>query len=376
MNSTSGITILVKPVSSKCNLACSYCFYKDAVKHRNSQSEATMDSEISTDLVKQAFSIEESFVSFIFQGGEPLLAGLDYYYNFLRLVKKYNIKNIPVFYSIQTNGTLITDEWIHLFQTNDWLVDLSLDGCQEDHDFSRSDKSGKGSFLDVMKAINALKLAKVNYNILAVVTSENYQNISNTYRFFKDQGFTHLQFISCLDFLDNDNILTLSPLQWAAFQIELFDLWYKDWISGEYTSIRHFDNYINLMNGYSADSCAQNGVCGSYFVCENDGTIYPCDYFCLDETKLGMIQEDTLQDMQKNDKYQQFLAESLLIETYCISCPYYSVCRGGCKKDRTADLNANYYCEGYKIFFKAVWSRMQMISKQARNGYAGRTHDK
>jgi uncharacterized protein len=247
-------------------------------------------------------------------------------------------------------------------------VGVSLDGQKNENDQARINKNGNSSFDEVIKGINILKKEKVLFNILSVVTSANYQNISSTYSFFKSQGLDYIQFIPCLFFINKDNPLTLLPSQWLTFQKELFNLWYEDFNKGIYISIRHFDNYVNLLNHHPADGCAFNGTCGQYVVCESNGDLYPCDFYCLDSYKLGNIQNDKLTEVFNNIIYKNFTNESLLISNNCNGCLYKSLCRGGCKKDRENDYLTNRFCSSTKEFFDYSFTRIKIIADKAKKG--------
>lgn len=326
-----------------------------------------MSAEIVEKLIGEVFSSAPQFVSFVFQGGEPLLAGLPFYLNFIESVSKQNKKNVPVFYSIQTNGTLITEEFSHFFHKNDWLVGISLDGQAGVNDRARFFENGKGAFQATMKGIARLKQASVRFNILSVVTSANYMNAKETYSFFKKEGFEFLQFVPCLDFIDGTNSWKLQPAQWLHFQSVLFDLWYEDILHGNYVSIRWFDNLINLLNGHRPDSCASEGICGGYFVCESNGDIYPCDFYCLDDYKLGNIGQNKWSEISTQTTYHRFISDSLSIHEKCSSCQYYRLCRGGCRKEREKDLLSHSFCEVYKAFFDYAIKRLLVVAECAQN---------
>src|SRR3712207_4965939 len=193
------LSMLIKPASSNCNLRCTYCFYYDICNNREIKSFGMMKLNLLETIVKRAFNEAEQNCTFAFQGGEPTLVGIDFYREFINFVKKYNTRNINVFYSIQTNGTTINEDWAKFFKENNFLVGISLDGTKEIHDKYRLDTNKKGSFNKIMSNIQILNKYKVEYNILTVVNKNTSRHIDKIYKFFKKQDFRFLQFIPCLD---------------------------------------------------------------------------------------------------------------------------------------------------------------------------------
>ncbi len=356
------ISIMIKPASGLCNLRCEYCFYHDVTENRSVPYFGIMSNDTADKLIKKAMHFADGCgISFAFQGGEPLIAGIDYFRNFVKNIRKNNVKNSPIYLSIQTNGTLITDEWARLFKEYGFLVGLSLDGDFDGNKF-RVDKNNESTFQKVISAAELLRKYDVDFNILTVLTGYCADNIERIYGFFKEKEFRYLQFIPCLrPFGDkSDSELYMTAEQYGNFLIKCFNLYLRDYINGQYTSVRYFDNLVNLYRGNSAEQCGMCGYCMHQFVAESNGNIYPCDFYCLDEWLLGNINDsDTdFNTMAHCERAIDFLKESLDMPKKCKSCNYYFLCRGGgCKRSR-ADRD---YCEAYKKFFSKCLTQFKIF---------------
>ncbi|MDO4765988.1 MAG: anaerobic sulfatase maturase [Eubacteriales bacterium] len=354
------IHLLIKPASSACNMACSYCFYNDVAANRLCAFKGMMSEALLEDLVRDALEYADGVCGFTFQGGEPTLVGLDFYRKLVELQKKYNYKNVRVHNSIQTNGMNLPEEWAKFFHQHQFLVGVSLDGLKELHDGYRYDKMGKGTFDRILKTIERLNRHKVAYNILSVVTGKNAAHIEETYRFFRSQGFEYLQFIPCLEpFAEEKGSVeySLGIEEYQFFLTKIFDLWFEDLKKGKYISIRHLDNWIGILLGRAPEACSMQGRCSIQFVVEANGEVYPCDFYVLDEWILGKIGENTLAEMERSDKAKRFLMESVPLPEECKTCRYVQLCRNGCKRERAVmdekEAAKLYYCRAIKGFFRS-----------------------
>lgn len=362
------INVLIKPVSSSCNLRCSYCFYRDIAENRKIYNYGIMKDEVLEVLVKKVFEYGDHFVGFVFQGGEPTIIGIDFYKRLIDLQKKYNLKKIKVNNAIQTNGIAIDAEWAQFLSRNDFLVGISLDGPKDIHDCNRIDANEKGSFNRVQKAIGFLNKYKVEFNILCVVTKLVATHTDMVYNFFSKKGFEYLQFIPCLDELNKEpggNKYSLTPEDYGIFLKRLFDLWYKDFIEGRKVSIRLFDNIIRILLGYPPESCDMMGRCSANIVVESDGSIYPCDFYVTDEWKMGNILDDNFQDILHGEKAMDFIKISKKIFELCKKCSFFNICRGGCRRNyepiKNGILKENYFCSSYKSFYEYALPRFYEI---------------
>ena len=304
------LNFLIKPASGLCNMRCRYCFYEDETNLREGGNSGIMALDTADTLIEGAFAAldEGGMVTFAFQGGEPTLAGLLYFEHFVAKVKETNRKNAAVHYAIQTNGLALNGDWAKFFRENGFLVGVSLDGDKAIHDFLRPDAAGKDTWSRVSKNLSLLQKEKVEVNLLCVVSRQCAKHPAKVYRSLQKLG-GYLQFIPCLDPLESERgsmPYSLTPTLYGDFLCALFDEWFRDFAAGKYTSIRLFDDYIHLAMGLPAGTCSTSGTCGAYLVVEGDGTLYPCDFYCLDDWKLGRLGEVSLIDAMEGDTAQKF----------------------------------------------------------------------
>lgn len=363
------ISLLIKPASGACQYRCRYCFYADVMNNREISNYGNMTSDTLETLVKRAMNYAEGSVSFAFQGGEPTLAGLDFYKELIRLEKKYN-RGLQVFNSIQTNGGLIDDEWAKFLSENHFLVGLSLDGTRELHNKYRKNAMGEGTYERTLKAAELFQKHGVEFNILCVVNDDIASHPTKTYEAIR--RFRFLQFIPCIDDFDSEErMFSPSAENYGNFLIETFKLYLRDIQKREYVSVRSFDNYVQMLKGRRPESCSMTGRCTCYFVIEGNGDVYPCDFYVLDKWKLGNIRENDFRTMLKSEKAQEFVASSVYMHPDCRTCRHYSMCRGGCRRDREPFDDQNRpgksrYCESYKMFFKACGEDLRALAGSIR----------
>ena len=353
-------SILIKPTSANCNMNCSYCFYKCLSSNREQYSKGFMSEETLEELVRQAIAYADGSLTFAFQGGEPTLAGINFYKKALELQKKYNTKHLYIENTIQTNGLLIDDAWAKFLAENHFLVGLSLDGPRKLHDCYRKDTEGNGTFERLMETVNLFVRYRVDYNVVSVITNETAKKASFLYKFWKRNGFPFIQFIPCMDeehrrIPDAEkSCFAVEPVQYGRFLCEIFDLWYADFKQGTAMDIRMFSNLAQIAAGFQAEECGMNGCCNCYFAVEGDGSVYPCDFYCMDEWKLGTV-ADGFAFLFASDKSKEFMLTSHHVAEKCKICPYFTLCRGGCRRWRESLLNeklpVNKLCPAYELFF-------------------------
>ena len=366
------ISVLIKPASSLCNMACEYCFYKDVASHRNVADLGIMDYVTHENLVKNAMSYAQGSVSFAFQGGEPTLAGLGFFQRHIELCKKYSRSNVKIFNSLQTNGYIIDETWAEFFFENKFLVGLSLDGPKEIHDFYRKDRKGEGTFNRIRKTINIFDRFGVEYNLLCVVTESVAKNANKVLNFFINSGFDFLQFIPCLDGFEREQQeWSLSPSSYADFLIKSFIKYYSCFLKKKFLSIRNFDNYISLLLGRPAENCGMNGVCSCYFVVEGNGSVYPCDFYVTDKYCAGNVNLNSFEDIARSEIFSKFIKKSLPVSEECKDCKWFSLCRGGCRRYREPFSNEkpslNFYCQSYKSFFNECGEQLKDMANSILN---------
>ncbi|NLW79627.1 MAG: anaerobic sulfatase maturase [Ruminococcaceae bacterium] len=367
------LSLLIKPVSGSCNMRCQYCFYADVAAAREMPNRGMMRISTLEHIVRRAFEEAEEFVSFGFQGGEPMLAGRPYYQALINLAEKHNPRGVPAAYSIQTNGTLIDAEWAGFFAENNFLVGLSIDGDKRVHNLLRPNAAGDTTHRACLNAADMLARAGADFNVLSVVSKQFAAHPDAAWRFYKDNGFRFIQLIACLDGLGQehgDNPFSLDADSYGRFLCRFFDLWYADFIQGDYLSVRAFDNWVRMLMGQQPENCGMLGHCQAYPVIEADGSVYPCDFYVLDAYKLGDVAVDTFASMLAGEAAQRFEAPGKVIRDECLGCEYYVICRGGCRRDREplqeGAPSLNVHCAAYKQFFAHALPRMTDIAARMR----------
>lgn len=358
------LNILIKPSSGLCNLRCSYCFYCDEMKNRGVESYGFMSLDTLECVIKKALEYSDNACTIAYQGGEPTLRGLDFFKKSVDLQRKYNTRKIKIHNAIQTNGVGLTDEFVLFLKENNFLVGISLDGTEFTHNYFRKTPSGDPTFKDVEYSINKLQENHVDFNILTVVNAMTSKHISEIYRLYKAMDLQYLQFIPCLNPIGEEEIrypFTLSTKDYSKFLKTLFDAWYLDIKKCHYVHIQQFENYIQMILGYPPEICGMSGVCGYQYVIEANGEVYPCDFYVLDNYRLGNLVEESFENIDIKRKHLGFVEESLSLPQECLKCKYLHMCRGGCKRNRdiiTSDLLAkNHFCTAFYDFFDYSYER-------------------
>lgn len=319
-------------------------------------SEATLKNVIRKTMLRA-----EGTACYTFQGGEPTLRGLDFFEKVLFYQKQYNKKGVQVYNSLQTNGLFMDETWCRFLRENRFLTGISLDGIQKTHDACRhSRKDNAPTFDRICKSIALLETHHVEFNILTVVNQTVAQNIQEIYAFYKRQKWNYQQYIACLDPLKEphgQNSYSIPSESYGQFLTELFRLWYKDWKKNRQPYIRQFENYIAILLGQFPESCDQRGTCSIQYAVEADGSVYPCDFYMTDEYRLGNFNERRLDEIDAKRREISFLERSLLLDQSCKLCTYYSLCKGGCQRNRDWNPETktyqNYFCQSYRMFFDA-----------------------
>ena len=383
--------IMTKPAGSSCNLACEYCYY---LEKKNLYKDASADRrhDMSDDMLERFIKMyieSQSMPQILFSwhGGETLMRPLSFYKKVIELQKKYG-GGLVIDNSIQTNGTLLTDEWCRFFKDNNWLVGVSVDGPQEFHDEYRRNNIGAPSFHKVMRGINLLKKHGVEWNALAVVNDFNADYPLDFYHFFKEIECRYIQFTPIVERIiphtDGRTLaspmdahdapladFSVSPAQWGEFLCTIFDEWVKNDV-GQYF-IQLFDSTLANWAGVQPGVCTMARTCGHAGVMEFNGDVYSCDHFVFPEYKLGNIREKTLVEMMYSDRQQKFGTDKYdSLPGQCRRCKYLFACNGECPKNRftvTADgePGLNYLCEGYYRFFEHVAPYMDFMKNELDN---------
>ena len=377
--------VMLKPAGAHCNLACKYCYYLEKNKLYPTAQRHLMSDEMLEQFTREYIEAQTmSQVLFTWHGGEPLLRSIDFYRKALSLQQKYaggrRIDNV-----IQTNGTLLTDEWCEFFAQNHWLVGISIDGPQPYHDHYRLTAAGKPSWQKVMQGIKLLKKHGVEWNAMAVVNAYNVNHPLEFYRFFKENGCQFLQFTPIVERLtrheDGRTLASLAdkneiPLseasvtseQWGYFLCAIFDEWVRKDVGKIFVEI--FDCTLANWMGISPGICAYSKECGHAGVMEHNGDVYSCDHFVFPEYKLGNIRDHSLIDMLYGEQQQEFsrLKHSSL-PRQCKECDMEFACHGECPKnrfmkDKYGDSGLNYLCPGYYHYYQHVAPYMDYMKQE------------
>lgn len=377
--------VMLKPAGAHCNLACKYCYYLEKNKLYPTAQRHLMSDEMLEQFTREYIEAQTmNQVLFTWHGGEPLLRSIDFYRKALSLQQKYaggrRIDNV-----IQTNGTLLTNEWCEFFAQNHWLVGISIDGPQPDHDHYRLTAAGKPSWKKVMQGIKLLKKHGVEWNAMAVVNAYNANHPMEFYRFFKENGCQFLQFTPIVERLtrhedgrtlaslaDKDEIslseASVVPEQWGYFLCAIFDEWVRKDVGKIFVEI--FDCTLANWMGISPGICAYSKECGHAGVMEHNGDVYSCDHFVFPEYKLGNIRDHSLIDMLYGEQQQEFsrLKHSSL-PRQCKECDMEFACHGECPKnrfmkDKYGDSGLNYLCPGYYHYYQHVAPYMDYMKQE------------
>lgn len=363
------IQILIKPASASCDLRCRYCFYKDEVQYREKGGCGKMAPEVAEAVIRKGLAAAKDCV-FAFQGGEPTLAGLSFFREFADRAEKYKGEGQRVFYSVQTNGYRLNEEWADFFAEKGFLVGVSLDGVRKTHDANRKTCDGSGTFEKVFENIKMMQERKVQVNILCVLNRQTAERIEAIYRFFMRKELRFQQYIPCLDPIGEERgsrTFSLTPKLHLDALKRLFDLWFADKKSGNPIYIRQFDNYLTILAGGVPEACAMYGRCSMQNVVEADGSVYPCDFYAFDEYRMGNIRETDFTALLAEAARETpgtFFENASERDVRCGGCRWYPLCRGGCRRDCAGEKGAlkNYYCEVYREFFLYAIERLEWLA--------------
>jgi uncharacterized protein len=372
-----GFHVLVKPRGPVCNLACRYCFYTSKVDLYRDSSFRMSDDVMEAYLRQVIQAHEGPEVTIAWQGGEPTLMGLDFFRRSIGLQRKLLRPGQRAFNTIQTNGTMLDDDWCAFFRENDFLVGISVDGPKELHDEFRVDLVGKPSFERVMKGVRLLQKHKVEHNALVTINSANSDHPLKVYRFLRDDaGFRFIQFIPIVERVPGKSKATaesVTPGKYGRFMVGVFDEWVKRDVGEVF--VQSFDSALANWHGEPPSVCVSAPICGTALALEHNGDLYSCDHFVDQEHLLGNIQCKPMVELVNSEKQLRFGLDKSRLPRYCQNCDVRFACHGGCPKDRftltpDGEPGLNYLCAGYKTFFHHVDRPMRMMSQLLRQGRA------
>lgn len=368
------LSVMLKPASSLCNLRCRYCFYREVSDSREVCSFGIMEQETARRIIENLFSCLDSgdTLAIAFQGGEPTIAGLDFFRFFVSEVDRIRGK-VHVSYALQTNGTLLDETWCAFFREHHFLIGLSLDAMQAIHDQNRVDPAGKGTYTRVMSSRALLEQYHVDYNILTVLTNALARHPQQVWNFLCRENIRYVQFIPCLGELGGGtSCYSLTPARFASFYTQLFRSWSAEFEQGHYRSIKLFDDLIHLLADGSRGACGLTGQCMPQLVVEADGSVYPCDFFALDGYQVGNLAETPVEDLCGRKSMSEFRIRPTELLSLCKTCPYVSLCGGGCPRMRreVCGMPDSKSC-GYRLFLSNALPKLQQYALYERRAQGG-----
>jgi uncharacterized protein len=360
-------SILVKPASADCNLHCTYCFYHERPTdpYRKVKGLRVMDDATLAVLIREGMRLMPHAATFGWQGGEPTLAGIDFYRQVVHYQRKFGRSGQYVCNGLQTNATLIDDEWAELFAEYSFLLGVSLDGPRQWHDHYRQKVNGQGTYDQVRRGLAVLGRHNAEFNILTVINRVTADHPTEIYEFMVDSGFRFMQFIPCVERDPHSGELSpfsVDPQQFGDFLCTVFDLWYKD--GQPDVSVRLFDNLLLAYAGHGPQVCQFQRQCGDYVVVEYNGDVYPCDFYVESRLLLGNLHREPLDSMAAGPAAIAFRQRKLRGDPGCSDCPWLHICNHGCPmvRDHNPADHTHYLCSAYRQFFAYSEGRLRKLS--------------
>lgn len=394
MSSCSSFQVMAKPIGPICNIGCKYCFYLEKEKLFPNNENFKMADNILESYIKQYIESQNTqTITFTWQGGEPTLLGVNYFRKIVELQQTFSAGK-TISNCIQTNGTLLTDEFCIFLKENSFLVGLSIDGPPKLHNAYRVDKKGLPTYDKVIKGLNLLKKHQIEFNTITVVNKVNSKKPIEVYEFLKKIGSTFIQFIPLVERLPNEEAKILGvdlamppkvdedvklpvtewsvePKQYGEFLSTIFDKWVKEDVGKVFVQL--FDVALGNWSGLQPGGiCVFSENCGNAVALEHDGTVYSCDHYVYPHYRLGNISTDSLGDMISSEKQISFGSDkSKTLPLYCRNCEVKFACHGECPKHRfirtpDGEGGLNYLCSGYKKFFNHIRPQMNIMTEFLR----------
>jgi len=379
------IHVLSKPTGATCNLACAYCFFLDKELLYPSSNFRMTDEMLETYIRQLIESHQTPEVTVAWQGGEPTLMGVDFYRKAIELQNKYRKPGMTFENTMQTNGTLLDDEWCEFFKENNFLIGISIDGPRKLHDVYRVDKGGKGTFDKVMRGVRLLQKHGVEFNVLVTVNRVNADYPLEVYHFLRDEvGTEWIQVIPVIERINPDGVnviqqgdtvteRSVQPEQFGRFMIRIFDEWILNDVGEMF--VQTFEATArNWMGLPSSGMCVFEETCGLGLALEHNGDLYSCDHFVEPDYLLGNIQDELMIELVSSDQQVQFgLDKRDTLPQYCRECDVRFACNGECPKNRfsqtpSGEPGLNYLCAGWKAFFHRVDEPLKMLTMVMRSG--------
>ncbi len=385
--------VMLKPVGARCNLSCRYCYYLQKSEYYADVPRHVMTFDLLERFTRQYINAQtQREVLFTWHGGETMLRPLSFYREAMRLQRRYAGGHV-IDNCIQTNGTLITEEWCEFLRDNHWLVGVSLDGTRWMHDAYRTDSHGNGSWERVMRGIDMLNRYGVEWNAMAVVNSLNVRFPHEFYHFFKQIGCRYIQFTPVVERADGlppfspsagavpeVSAETVSPAQWGRFLCDVFDDWVREDVGQVFVQL--FDATLANWVGVEPGICSMSARCGNVLAMEFNGDVYSCDHFVFPQYRLGNVGLQPLADMGWSERQSAFARLKTALPARCRQCRFLFACHGECPKNRLVRVHddgaaLNWLCEGYRQFFTHVEPYMDFMAREwrAEDGAPARVMD-
>ncbi len=389
---------MAKPIGPACNLDCAYCFYLEKQALFDSGENFRMSDEVLTAFIHKHVEAQPTpVVEFVWQGGEPTLLGVDFFRRVVELQRSFAGRKI-IRNSLQTNGTLLTDEWCRFLKRHHFMVGISLDGPHEIHDRYRRNRQGQGSFDAVMRGMKLLQKHGVEYNVMASVARETARRPLEVYRFFREQGVEFIQFVPIIERLPaaaerelglnlagpavldreerNTEVTpwTILPEEYGDFLIAIYEEWVRSDVGK--TFIMNFEWALNAWLGNPCPVCIHAKQCGRSVVIEHNGDLFACDHYVYPQYKLGNILTDDLTQMVEASLQTGFgIGKETALPRWCRECDVLKACQGGCPKHRFAQSHydepgLHYLCSGYRKFFRHIRKYLRAITTLLENGHS------
>jgi uncharacterized protein len=391
-----GIHVVAKPIGPACNLNCEYCFYLEKQALFGDGEDYRMSDDVLSAFIKSYIVSQPTpVVEFVWQGGEPTLLGIDFFKKVIELQRPFAQRK-TISNSLQTNGTLLTDEWCAFLKKYNFMVGISLDGPKEIHDRYRRDRSGNGTFDKVMQGLRLLQKHRVDYNVLACVARDTAQHPLAVYKFFKNEGVEFIQFApvverladatakdrglrlaspAALDRQEENTQVTpwsVTPEDYGDFLIAVYEEWVRHDVGTVF--VMNFEWALNAWIGNRSPVCIHAKQCGRSLVIEHTGDVYACDHCVYPQYKLGNIMAGELPAMVEISLQSGFgTAKETALPRWCRECGVLAACQGGCPKHRFAKTCDNepglqYLCAGYKNFFLHIRKYLRAMTQLLENG--------
>lgn len=375
--------MMFKPIGSVCNLNCNYCYYLDKAKMYSDNSVMSLD--LIEKIIKEYIQINDNEqIVFDWHGGEPLLLGLDYFKKIVELQNRFKA-NKQIFNTIQTNATLLNDDFAQFFKDNNFLVGVSIDGPQDIHDKYRKDKGKQPTFLKVIRGIEILYRHGVDFNTLTTISKAGEGRGLEVYMFMKSICSRFMQFMPVLEYVNplSKNIVppdedekiptswSVDSLEYGKFMCDIFDYWVKHDVGNYFVNL--FDSTLANYCGLNPGTCVYSETCGANAVVEHNGDVYPCDHFVYEKYKLGNLNDSSLQEIMSSENITRFgINKRNSLPVKCLKCKYFNACHGECPKHRFAESGLNSLCEGLYYFYSHVEPYMLRMKELILEGKEAR----